>query len=92
MALQITEKKGIFYLKGKINCSTVRSFIIHFEHYILQNRCTTINIDKIKEIDSDGLKAIKTLTAIALRQQKKFSTTGYNTKDIYDDFENWEVA
>ncbi len=92
MALQITEKKGIFYLKGKINCSTVRSFIIHFEHCILQNRKTTINIDKIKEIDYEGVKAIKTLMAIALRNQKLFAAIGYNAKDVHDRFDSVNVA
>ena len=59
MALQILNKKGIFHLEGKINCSTAKSFITHFEHYILRNKKTIINIDKIKKIDSDGLDSIK---------------------------------
>ncbi|WP_299158393.1 STAS domain-containing protein [uncultured Tenacibaculum sp.] len=92
MALQILEKKGIFYLNGRINCSTVRSFIIHFEHYISQSKSITINIDKVKEIDTAGLDAIKTLMAMALKKRKKFSTIGYGCKDIYDHFDKVGVA
>ncbi|WP_299121176.1 STAS domain-containing protein [uncultured Tenacibaculum sp.] len=84
MALQISEKKGIFYLKGKINCTTVKSFVTYFEHYISKNKKTVINLDKIKEIDSDGLNAIKKLRAIAVKNQKIFSTTGNGTKDIFN--------
>ncbi len=86
MALQITQSKGVFHLNGKINSSTVRSFIIYFEHFILKNKNTTINLNEIKEIDSDGLKAIETLIAIAYRHQKIFSFIGYNAKDIHEHF------
>lgn len=92
MALQILERKGIFYLKGKINCSTVRSFIIHFEHYISQSKSITINIDKVKEIDMSGLNAIKTLMAIALKKQKKFSTIGSGCKEVHDHFNKLGIA
>ena len=74
MALQISFKKGVFYLKGKITSSTIKSFVIHFEHYILKNKKTIININKIKEIDSDGLIAIKKLMQMATRNQRKFYT------------------
>ncbi|QXP72555.1 hypothetical protein H0I31_02300 [Tenacibaculum sp. AHE15PA] len=87
MALQISNKKGIFHLKGKINCSTVKSFITHFEHYISRNKKTIINIDKIKEIDSDGLNGIKKLMKIALRNKNKFFTVGRGARDIYDHFD-----
>jgi hypothetical protein len=37
MALQILNKKGIFHLEDKINYSTAKSYIAHFEYYILSN-------------------------------------------------------
>ncbi len=92
MALQISEKKGTFYLKGKLNCSTVRSFIIHFEHCIEHCNTIVLNIDKVKEIDASGLGAIQTLMAIALRKHKMFTTIGYGSKDIYDHFSDLNVA
>lgn len=92
MALQISEKKGTFYLKGKLNCSTVRSFIIHFEYCITKYDRIFLNIDKVKEIDVSGLAAIKTLMALALRKNKMLSTIGYGSKDIYDHFDDLNVA
>lgn len=92
MALRISEKKGTYYLKGKLNCSTVRPFIIHFEHCIEYCDAVVVNIDNVKEIDASGLDAIKTLMAIALKKQKMFSTVGYGSKDIYEHFDNTNVA
>lgn len=92
MALQITKTKGVFYLKGKINSSTVRFFVNYFEHSILHRKKITINLNEIKEIDSDGLNAIKKLMVMALKYKKTFSAVGYNAKDIYDHFESMEVA
>ncbi|WNW02512.1 hypothetical protein RRF68_03540 [Tenacibaculum sp. HL-MS23] len=92
MALQISQKNGNFFLNGKLNSTTSRFFIIYFEHNIEQLESVTINIDKVNEISRDGLEAISTLTAIALRNDKLFSVTGYGCKEIYDDFNQMNVA
>ncbi len=92
MALQISQKNGKFYLNGKLNSTTSRFFIIYFEHNIEQLKSVTINIDNVNEISRDGLEAISTLTAIALRNDKLFSVTGYGCKEIYDDFNQMNVA
>lgn len=92
MALQILEHNGTFYLQGNINATTSRSFIIHFEHMIETFKNVKINIDKIKEIDSNGVAAFKTLFATALRNHKLFSVTGNGCKDIYDEFNYYQVA
>ncbi len=82
MALQITKTKGVFYIKGKLNSTTVRSFITYFEHFILRNKNTTINLNEMKEIDLDGLRAIKKLMGMALKQKKIFSAIGYKAEHI----------
>jgi len=92
MALQISEKQGKFYLKGKLNNSTSRFFITYFEHNLKQYKNVTINIDNVNEISKDGLDAIGTLTAIALKNDKLFSVTGYGCKEIYDHFNEMNVA
>lgn len=88
MALQISEKKGLFYLKGKLNNLTSRFFIIYFEYNIEQSKNVTINIDNLDEISRDGLEAINTLTAIALRNHKIFSVIG----ETYNDSNQMNVA
>lgn len=92
MALQITQQNGTFLVSGKLNTSTTRSFIIHFEYIIEQYQNVILNIDGVSEIDYDGLEGIKTLTAIALRNHKMFSVIGNGCKDIYQDFNCSQVA
>lgn len=92
MALQVTQKKETLYLKGRINSTTARLFIIHLEHYVEKLKNVIINIDNIKEIDSDGIEAIKTVWAMALKNHKRFSIRGYGCKEIYDHFGTGLVA
>lgn len=92
MALQITQQNGTFLLIGKLNTTTTRSFIIHFEYIIEQCQNVVVNIDEITEIDHDGLEGIKTLTAIALRNHTLFSVIGNGCKDIYQDWNCSQVA
>ena len=92
MGLHVSQKKGKYYLKGKLNSATSRFFIIYFEHTIKQHKSVTINIDNVSEINKDGLEAISTLMAIALRNEKLFLVIGYGCKEIYDDFNQMNVA
>ncbi len=92
MALQVSEKKGTLYLEGRINSTTARLFIIHAEYYVEKLKNVIINIDNIKEIDNDGIEAIKTVWAIALQKQKNFSIRGLGCKDLYDHFGTSLVA
>ncbi|MCH2032507.1 MAG: hypothetical protein MK202_03215 [Tenacibaculum sp.] len=92
MNLQVTQKKGALHVEGTINTATSRLFIIHLEHYAEKLRNVVINIDKVNEIDKDGIEAIKTVWAIALKKDKKFSIRGLGCKDIYDHFGTTFVA
>jgi len=87
MSLQISKKNGIFYLKGKINSSTLKSFITYFEYNLSQSKKIIINIDKILEIDRGGVEAIYNFTKNAILKQKVFSVIGYGCKEIYDGIE-----
>ena len=88
MALQILENNGTFYLKGNLNAATSRAFIIHFEHIIDRFKNVTVNIDKVKEIDANGVAAFKRLLTNALKKHKKFFVIGNGSKDIYNEFNN----
>lgn len=92
MALQILEKNGTFYLDGKINTVTARALIIHFDYMIEKKNNVVINIDNVNEIDRDGVEAIKTLNAMALKNYKMFSVIGNGCEDIYKDFRTSQVA
>jgi len=92
MALQISENNGTFHLEGTLNATTSRSFIIHFEHLMNSLKNITINIENVKEIDTNGVAAFKSLLANALRNHKLFSVTGNGCKDIYEEFQNANLA
>ena len=91
MSLQISEKNGMFHLKGRINSSTLNSFITYFEYTLSQSKSITINIDDVKEIDSNGVEAMQNFTKVASLKDKGFSIVGYGCKEIYDHF-NYNVA
>ncbi|MEX6625512.1 hypothetical protein PG913_06815 [Tenacibaculum pacificus] len=92
MALQITQKNGTFYLKGKLNNSTSKFFIIFFDFNIKKNKQVTINIDNLDEITKDGLNAINILTRKSKKTAKNFSIIGLGCKEIYDHFDEINVA
>ena len=86
MALQILECNGTFYIAGKINTTTSNSFLTHFNQVMKKYEEVTINIDKVKEIDTSGVEAFKKLHTNATENEKQFAVTGYGCKDIYYEF------
>jgi ABC-type transporter Mla MlaB component len=84
MALQIFKKNETFELCGSLNTETSRSFIIHFEYLINTFKNVTINIDKVEEIDTCGVEALKTLIAISLKSNSIFYIIGNGNNNIYD--------
>jgi ABC-type transporter Mla MlaB component len=92
MALQILEKNGTFYLDGHLNTSTLKSFTSYFDYNLSQSNKVIINIDSIIEIDKSGLEAMRKFTQVAVLKQKIFSIVGYGCKEIYDDFNQVDIA
>jgi len=92
MTLQIFKKNGIFYLNGKLNSSTLKSFTTYFEYNLSQNKNVTINIDDVIEIDKSCLEAMRNFTKVAILKQKVFSIEGNGCKEIYDDFKQTNRA
>ena len=92
MALQILEQNGTFYLKGKLNTSTSKVFIEHLKHSIKKIKKVIINIENLKEIDVDGLKALNFLMNTSIVKKKIFSIRGYGCKEIYDHFNSSQIA
>ena len=57
-----------------------------------KDEAVVLNIDETKEIDKNGLTAIKSLLSLALIKEKKLSITGSGCKEIYDDFNKSKIA
>ncbi len=87
MALKIKENNGIFFIEGFINGSTVKQFKSHLDFLILYTKGLTINIEGVKLIDANGMKAFRDLYTTALISKKHFSIIGYGCKEIFQDFE-----
>ena len=90
MALYISERKGIFYVEGKIETETLRSFSTYFIY--INNNKVIVNIDKVRAIYVDGLKALQTLHRNAAVNNKVFSLIGYCSKDIYNHFQSNQLS
>lgn len=82
MELRILKKNGTFELSGSLNTKTSRSFIIHFEYLINTFKNVSVNIDKVKTIDTSGVEALKTLIAISLKNNNIFYIIGKGCKGI----------
>ena len=92
MALQIIQQNGIFYVEGKINATTTRNFMVHFDYILDNHKRVVINIDEVNEIDEDGIKALRILMRIASKNNKTFIISGHGSKDIIDEFDTALVA
>ena len=92
MTLKISKKNEIFYLNGRLNSSTLKSFVSYFEYNLSRNKNVTINIDHVIEIDKNGLEAMRNFTKVAVLKQKVFSIVGNGCKEIYDDFRQTNLA
>ncbi len=92
MALQITEKKGNFYIQGKITCDNVQALKLHFEYILRKRKYVTINISDVSEIDSEGVVALTQMYHYSLLSKKIFTIVGVGSKDMYDHFRNQNIA
>jgi len=92
MALKIKQNNDTFFIEGSINAGTVKQFKNHLEFLMFYTRGLTINIDGVKEIDANGMKVLRALSATALINNKPFEIIGYGSKEIYDDLQYHNAA
>lgn len=92
MALKIKEQNGIFLVEGYINTSTVKQFKNHVAFLILYTKALTLDINAVKEIDTNGMQALRDLYTNAVINNKDFFVVGNGCKEIFQDFESHIVA
>ncbi len=92
MALQITEKKGNFYIQGKITCDNVQALKLHFEYVLRKRKYVTINISDVSEIDTEGVVALTQMYHYSLLTKKIFTIIGVGSKEMYEHFRNQNIA
>lgn len=92
MALKIKEQNGIFLVEGYINTSTVKQFKNHVAFLILYTKALTLDINAVKEIDTNGMQALRDLYTNAVINNKDFFVVGNGCKEIFQDFESHIAA
>ena len=73
MALTIKEDNGIFIVSGILNATTSKAFQAHFECILNTTDTLTLEIENLKEMDYNGIKAVKALSKYAYANYKDFS-------------------
>ena len=86
MALKITEENFVFVVEGPINAITTESFQNQLNIIMDNYKKVTINIDKVNEIDANGLSILREFYLNGLRYNRDYSIVGYSCKAIYDQF------
>ncbi|MBO6605720.1 STAS domain-containing protein [Psychroserpens sp.] len=86
MALRIEEKNDVFFLDGILNSDTSQVFKKHMDFIMETNGYVTINIDKLNEIDLNGLSVLKQFYRQSNKNAKDFFIVGYGCKEIYGEF------
>ncbi|WP_298363694.1 STAS domain-containing protein [uncultured Lutibacter sp.] len=79
MALSITKQSGTYEINGELNSQTINSIKNYFELLIDQSAYIKLSINKIKGMDSAGVKFISSLYKKAVKKNKAFFIV-----DLYD--------
>ncbi|WP_203258747.1 STAS domain-containing protein [Hyunsoonleella ulvae] len=92
MALKITQKKDTFSVFGIINNTTALNFQNHISLAIKDVKELIIDIENVTSIDSAGMKAIRTIYADCMANNKRIYIVGTGCKEVYDDLYVTSVA
>ncbi|MBT8324540.1 MAG: hypothetical protein HKP45_04775 [Winogradskyella sp.] len=92
MALTIKEKNGTYFVEGALNASTAQNFQTHLEFILNSHDIVTINIDDVKQVDYNGLVALREVYSSALINNRDFYMVGDSYQDIYEDITYTNVA
>jgi anti-anti-sigma regulatory factor len=92
MALKIIRKQNIFKVEGQINKVNASYFKTHFVITLNVLSGLVIDINKVTEIDSSGIQALKYIFKNALKFKKPFSIVGNGSKEIYAEFGYTKIA
>lgn len=92
MTIIMTKQIGKFLLEGMIDNSTALSFQNYFEDVLNTCEELVVDVENVSQIDSSGMKALKSLYLYAKGCNRKFYVVGTGCKEIYDHFRLTQVA
>ncbi len=92
MALKITQNKETFSVFGIINAITASNFKKHISVAMKDVKELVIDIEHVTEIDTSGMKAMRSLYADCMAMHKRIYIVGTGCKEVYDDLYVSNVA
>lgn len=91
MALSITKQSGIYEINGVLNSQNMNSLKHYFELLIEQSVYIKMSLNKIIDLDSNGVQFISSLYRIAVEKNKIFFIVGLNNKELVSLFKKEEI-
>lgn len=91
MALQITNRFGVYEINGELNAQNVNSLNNHFKMLIEKSKIVTISLNKINEIDKTAVDAISNLYKKALSENKVFYIVGQDNENVNQQFQSQKL-
>lgn len=92
MALTILRNKNTFTIEGNINTDTAGNFKAYFNIILNSFKDLTIDISKVREIDTNGVEALKIIYSNAKSWNKPFAIVGNGCKEIYQELLDVNIA
>ena len=92
MVLEITNCDNCFKLKGQLTRLSLPVFIKTFHNIFDQQDELVLNIEEVKTIDRQGVRAIAQLHNQSINKNKKFAIIGYGNRDLYQEFRGENAA
>lgn len=86
MAMRITKKQGIYELVGAVKGKNALSLKKHFEQIMHATEKVVLSLDKVKEIDAQGIQVLNNLCRDAMKNDRIFCVLRSRNKDINQAF------
>ena len=92
MALAITKQSGIYEINGALNPQNMSSIKNYFELLIEQSTYIKMSLNKIIDLDINGVQFIASLYRKAVVKNKVFFIVGLNNKEVVQLFKKEEIT
>lgn len=86
MALQITNNHGIFEINGSLMNKNTLSLESHFRQLMNHNERIVISLEKVKNIDTYGVRVLTNLYKNAIKSNKVFYIIGKENNKVKNAF------
>jgi len=86
MALKITNNHGIFEINGKLINKNALSLQHHFRQLLNQSEKVVVSLEKVRQIDTYGVRVLTNLHKTAMKNNKIFCVIGGDQENIRQAF------